>query len=393
MAITFQVRGSQLNAYYARFAAYCGFAGTGTDPAVTASATSGHFGSYIAMADASVMRGLLYPGYMNLPTGQAFSILTRIIPRFTGVPTASQVLFVAGGISTNYINSIELDWMITTGALRLRVTNSAQVATIFTTTATFSGTSGTAVDLGVAWDGTTSANALKFYANGSLLEQQTPGTALPTARIGARQSIGIGQGNASAVSNYDLVECAVWDSVENLADASIASRTAYISTTAGEGFPAVSVVETGTTYYYMDQSRTGTYDGSNRWTALAEADVRVTIPYKSNSTSNNKTGLLNVPAEGDVESGVSYDNGTKTGTLDVSLSAASLATALLDNNDVESSISLREAMKLILSAVAGKVSGAPGTVITIRNTADTKDRIVATVDANGNRTAITYDVT
>lgn len=51
-----------------------------------------------------------------------------------------------------------------------------------------------------------------------------------------------------------------------------------------------------------------------------------------------------------------------------------------------------QAMRLILAAVAGKLSGAPGPgTITIRDTADTKDRISATVDVNGNRTAVTYD--
>ncbi len=60
---------------------------------------------------------------------------------------------------------------------------------------------------------------------------------------------------------------------------------------------------------------------------------------------------------------------------------------------VEGSRSLREALRLILAASAGKLSGAGGTTITIRDAADTKDRIVATVDANGNRTALVLDDT
>lgn len=75
------------------------------------------------------------------------------------------------------------------------------------------------------------------------------------------------------------------------------------------------------------------------------------------------------------------------------LSAQGLATALLDANDIETNYSLREALRLILSTLAGKVSGAPGTTITIRNITDDKDRVVATVDSNGNRTSVTYDVT
>ena len=51
---------------------------------------------------------------------------------------------------------------------------------------------------------------------------------------------------------------------------------------------------------------------------------------------------------------------------------------------------VREAFRLILSACAGQVAGASGTTITIRDLNDTTNRITATVDADGNRTAVTY---
>lgn len=74
------------------------------------------------------------------------------------------------------------------------------------------------------------------------------------------------------------------------------------------------------------------------------------------------------------------------------LSPEGLSQELLDNQDVEAGYSVRESMRLILSTLAGKVSGAPGTSISIRNVTDTKTRLIATVDANGNRSALTYDV-
>lgn len=74
------------------------------------------------------------------------------------------------------------------------------------------------------------------------------------------------------------------------------------------------------------------------------------------------------------------------------LSPEGLATSLLDNNDIDTGYSLRDALKIILAAVAGKVSGAETTTITFRNITDDKNRIVATVDTNGNRTSLTYDV-
>lgn len=61
--------------------------------------------------------------------------------------------------------------------------------------------------------------------------------------------------------------------------------------------------------------------------------------------------------------------------------------------EVEAGLDAKEAMRLIVAAVAGKLSGAESTTITIRNAvADDKNRIVATVDENGNRSSITYDL-
>ena len=59
---------------------------------------------------------------------------------------------------------------------------------------------------------------------------------------------------------------------------------------------------------------------------------------------------------------------------------------------VEGSETYQEALRLIRAEAAGKLAVA-GTTVTIRDAADTKDRITATVDSNGQRTAVTTDVT
>lgn len=75
-------------------------------------------------------------------------------------------------------------------------------------------------------------------------------------------------------------------------------------------------------------------------------------------------------------------------------STLGLTGLLVPGTTVESGLTALNALKLIVASVAGKLSGAATTTITIRNAvADTKNRIVATVDADGNRSAITYDVT
>lgn len=75
--------------------------------------------------------------------------------------------------------------------------------------------------------------------------------------------------------------------------------------------------------------------------------------------------------------------------------ANEIADALLDRAAaVETGLTVRQALRLIAAANAAKLSGAATTTITIRNAvADSKDRIVATVDSDGNRSAITYDLT
>lgn len=77
----------------------------------------------------------------------------------------------------------------------------------------------------------------------------------------------------------------------------------------------------------------------------------------------------------------------------VTLEAQGFSSYLLDNEDVETGMTMRQALRLIAAATGGKVSGGGTTTITFRNAvADSDNRIVATVDSNGNRTAITYDL-
>jgi hypothetical protein len=68
------------------------------------------------------------------------------------------------------------------------------------------------------------------------------------------------------------------------------------------------------------------------------------------------------------------------------------ADALLDRAaGVETSWTVRQAMRIMLAALGGKLSGAATSTVTVRDMADAKNRISATVDSNGNRTAVTLD--
>ncbi|MGH6879273.1 hypothetical protein [Hypericibacter sp.] len=78
--------------------------------------------------------------------------------------------------------------------------------------------------------------------------------------------------------------------------------------------------------------------------------------------------------------------------IDANALAASAVDEILDDV-VEGALTMRHILRLLLAASAGKLAGAAGVNITIRDQADTKNRINATVDLNGNRTAVAVDGT
>ena len=88
------------------------------------------------------------------------------------------------------------------------------------------------------------------------------------------------------------------------------------------------------------------------------------------------------------------DHSAMIGSLADYINRASVAATLpslaqiLAGGDVDG-FSVEETLKLCLSALAGILSGAATSEITIRAADNSKVRIVATVDADGNRTAIT----
>jgi hypothetical protein len=90
----------------------------------------------------------------------------------------------------------------------------------------------------------------------------------------------------------------------------------------------------------------------------------------------------------------SHASGTLAAAISpfTTLSPQSLAAAVAAIQ-VEAGLTLVQAQRLVAAAMAGKVSGAAGTTVTIRSAvADDSDRVVATVDGDGNRTAITYNL-
>jgi hypothetical protein len=147
------------------------------------------------------------------------------------------------------------------------------------------------------------------------------------------------------------------------------------------------------------------------------------VPKSDGTASWNATALAAIQSEAN-DALVAYDPPTRaeaTSDADSILAAvadvptnAELATALAGADDavlaaiaalnnisvanilgatVEGSTTLVQSLRLLNAALGGKASGLETTTAVYRNIGDSKDRITATVDADGNRSAVTLDLT
>ena len=146
-----------------------------------------------------------------------------------------------------------------------------------------------------------------------------------------------------------------------------------------------------------DHTTTGTFGAKNQNLVPSEnvndykADVS-TIPadvwsYTTRALTDKSDFNLAADQSG-VTIGTVNNVGDKTG---YELSASGID-AILDDV-LEGTLTVRQAMRIILAAAAGKSTGGGTSTIRFRDLADSKDRIVATVDSDGNRTDVTLDGT
>lgn len=79
-----------------------------------------------------------------------------------------------------------------------------------------------------------------------------------------------------------------------------------------------------------------------------------------------------------------------TGAIDADALAADAVDEILDEV-IEGTLTMRQVLRILLAALAGKTTGGNTTTPKFRDVADSKNRISATVDADNNRTTITLD--
>lgn len=316
-------------------------------------------GTTFDMADnAEVAKVILWPGFDNLPSATTRNISVVIRVRFQTY-AINQRIWMLG--SAYNLNSISLSGTLGT-SLRVEATDGAGTTCINSFNAAH-GLSSTALynDIVVTWDGTTTANSLKVYVNGSSITSQTPAAVWSIAPFCQSQIVLGGYQSALNASRMFVNEFLIFDEVLSAGTISTefagTGRTSFYSVAAYDGLtwpteastlntqtwnefgvgktgtatiPSASNVKTGSGLYGVAGSGstpsltvptlantkigvagdggTGTYDGSDRWTDPGETNVKNAIAYKANSTSNNKTGNLvsTDPGITNVISGIDY---------------------------------------------------------------------------------------
>ena len=163
-----------------------------------------------------------------------------------------------------------------------------------------------------------------------------------------------------------------------------APDNAGISSASSSAASAASSASTAATNTTTILARLGSFTASGVNTVLgflqAIMSKAATLPSDVGGTYSPTTDSLEAQ----------QDNG---GTL-TTAGANAVADAMLDRTDgVETGETPRQSLRLVRAATVGKCDGASGTTMHFRDKADSKNRITATVDADGNRTAVTTDAT
>ncbi len=244
------------------------------------------------MADATLLKSIVYPGYSNVASTPVFAARIRIIPRYNGTPAANNVVWSLGsGGAASF--SMELTHLTATGLLQIRSQAVSGSATNINSSAAFVPVSGTPVDIMCSWDGTTAAGTFKFSIDGVEL-----GTGTLNANHTAysnnllRSAITIGQGAGGVVSNFDLNEFVLYDTAENHVHT---ARTAFETPpSVGELFPIAAQVTSSYVFYYTNAQRTGT------------AAIPAVSSVVSGVAVNNTTGTYVTCATTDVKTAVLF---------------------------------------------------------------------------------------
>lgn len=158
-----------------------------------------------------------------------------------------------------------------------------------------------------------------------------------------------------------------------------ANLTAYVSI---DGGTATALSDTS-----ASQISSTNAPGWYRWTLTAAETNGNQLLFTGKSSTSTNIVVVGRP--------VSTTCGLAPSGLDLVLIESGISASASLVNDASTqltSINARQAMAIWTSALAGVLSGATGTTVTIKGGAVSTSRVVATVDSDGNRTALVLTV-
>jgi len=126
--------------------------------------------------------------------------------------------------------------------------------------------------------------------------------------------------------------------------------------------------------------------------AISASDGKVTVGTNDDKSGYSISGTITTLDDLDTQQDLQHAQ-TQSDISGLNVpSASDIVTAIMAGGDVDG-FTLEESLKICMAALAGKVTGAGSTTITFRAADDSKNRIVATVTGDGNRTSLSLDAT
>jgi hypothetical protein len=387
----------QSTAYVAVFKAYLASdhatEATGKTIAITISKAGGAFGNPAAGATNATE---ISSGWYKVSLGTGDTDTLGIIAIRGAVATIDDVGIWYNVVSATTGGATNLDAAITTRMATYTQPTGFLAATFPTTVA--STTNITAGTITTA----TNVTTVNGLAAGVITNASIANNAINDAKVDSDVTIASVTGTIGGLTAAALKDFFDTDSTTTYGSAVSGSVVKEIAdNAAGSGGPSAATIAAAV--WDLDATghqTTGTFgqaigdpgaDTDTIW-ALVNANLDATVSSRSTQTS-----VDDLPTNAELATALgTADDAVLAAIAALTIPSANAnADALLDRADaIETGLTPRQAMRISAAADGGKLSGGATTTNTIRNAvADSKDRIIATVDADGNRTAITYDLT
>lgn len=209
-----------------------------------------------------------------------------------------------------------------------------------------------------------------------------------------------GVSGAAVIGRFAVIPAVVWDSLYG-GTANLPADVAAISgdTDAADNLAAAC---NGGQYNLgggaiVAASVTGNVSGNVQGNVLGtvggvSGDVTGNVQGTVGGVSGNVTGSVNSVTQ-PVTLTSDYNAAKTAAQAGDAMNLTAAAVDAIIDEAVEGSYTLRQALRVILAVLAGKVSGMNSLTPVFRDINDTKNRVTASTDASGNRTSVTLDVT